>query len=354
MSLSVKEIDTPELLRQWREYVVRHSYGTYLQLPEWAELKNQYGWTAELVGVLDGSHLVGGALMLRRLAAMGLSIDYVAYGPLWDEGRDEALICLLDELESRSQRSVMLRVEPNVTSDKAIELIKSQLEKRGFGYSPTMTQPEATLILDTSMPEDELLAGMRQTTRRYIRKAEKQGVVVEIDTTGDSLAEFYRILKQVDDRKRFGIHVEEYYRLVWKLFEKEAGSTQPYLFLVKKDGVCLGAYFLVRVGQKSWELYGGVSEGGMRLKANYLLKWRSIQTMKQAGVTHYDQWGVAPMKSEQVDRRPSTVDSGSSHPLMGVTYFKEGYGGRRVEYMGQWDKANNRFVYNVAKVLKKL
>src|SRR5690606_19611062 len=123
-----------------------------------------------------------------------------------------------------------------------------------------------------------------------------------------------------------------------------------YLFFVYDGDLVVGSYFLYRLGIKSWELYGGVTEEGLQKKANYLLKWEAIRSMKLNGVKNYDQWGVAPI---------NTSDDGSNrhdetHALAGVTYFKEGFGGERVAYVGSWDLPRKKLLYSVARLLKKL
>lgn len=42
----------------------------------------------------------------------------------------------------------------------------------------------------------------------------------------------------------------------------------------------------------AFELYGGVTEQGQALRANYALKWRAITDMKELGVGQYDMNGL--------------------------------------------------------------
>ena len=74
------------------------------------------------------------------------------------------------------------------------------------------------------------------------------------------------------------------------------------------------------MGDKVIEPYGGMTEAGAELRANYLLKWEAIRTSKLASATVYDMWGL-------------------SHG--GIEHFKTGFGGREIRYVGAWDLVRN-------------
>ena len=355
MSLTVSEISSPDEYVAWDTFVAQHVEGSFAQLSGWASLKQQFEWQPHILVVRAGDKVVAGALMMDRVL-LGKKLSYVPYGPLVDAAVDEAWPLLLDGLTRESRNSVALRLEPHEKLQEGKRArLQEVLEQSGFRHVDKFLQPEATLLLDLNQSEDELLAGMRQTTRRYIRQAERAGLEVVIDTTGDRLSDFYTALQEVNQRRQFGVHTLEYYTKAWEALEG-GKLVQPYLLMVQKGGKVLGSYFVVRVGDKSWELYGGVNEEGMQLKANYLLKWQSILRMKRDGVTVYDQWGVAPISSgqEQGAREKGEVMYDKQHHLAGVTYFKEGFGGRRVAYIGSYDKVNQPLTYTLARAARKL
>ena len=76
------------------------------------------------------------------------------------------------------------------------------------------------------------------------------------------------------------------------------------------DGVGLATLFLLRVGDRVIEPYGGMTEAGAECRANYLLKWEAIRTSREQGATSYDMWGL-------------------SHE--GIEHFKTGFGGREIK-----------------------
>jgi lipid II:glycine glycyltransferase (peptidoglycan interpeptide bridge formation enzyme) len=74
--------------------------------------------------------------------------------------------------------------------------------------------------------------------------------------------------------------------------------------------------FLVGWGLRLVALYGGTNAEGRDLNAKYLINWAGLTHAKAAGYRLYDLWGL---------------------PNEGITYFKAGWGGRQVDYVGAWD-----------------
>jgi lipid II:glycine glycyltransferase (peptidoglycan interpeptide bridge formation enzyme) len=82
------------------------------------------------------------------------------------------------------------------------------------------------------------------------------------------------------------------------------------------DGAGVATLFLLRVGDRVIEPYGGMTAIGAESRANYLLKWEAIRTSREQGAVSYDMWGL-------------------SHE--GIEHFKTGFGGREIDYIGAWD-----------------
>jgi peptidoglycan pentaglycine glycine transferase (the first glycine) len=330
-------LSTDQAMADWDRFVIEHPYGSFLQTLHWGRVKSG-SWKAHVCVVRDGERIVAGAQVLVRSLPLGQSLAYAPYGPLWDEAQPDGLTVLLDYLRVTFRQSIAIKLEvrwPALSPDRP-DAILDQLVQSGFRHNAHCLQPDATLMLDLRHAEEELLANMRQTTRRYIRQAERAGLQVRRVSGTDGVATFYQVMEQVHQRKGFGIHPRAYYQKVHDTFGEQA-----FIFTIEQEANVLGAYFLLRMEQRSWEMYGGVIDEGQRLKANYLLKWRSIQAMQAAGVVDYDQWGVAPAGQGE-------------HPLAGVTYFKEGFGGQRLQWLGGWDYAAHPIIYRLAQLSGKL
>ena len=216
MSLTVSEISSPDEYVAWDTFVAQHVDGSFAQLSGWASLKQQFEWQPHILVAREGGVVVAGALMMDR-TLLGKKLSYVPYGPLVAANNQEALRLLVEALCREAQPSVALRLEPHVmeAGDGNQDPIKL-LAELGFRPANRFLQPEATLLLDLNESEDELLAGMRQTTRRYVRQAERAGLEVVVDTTGNRLSDFYAALEEVNQRRQFGVHTLEYYTKAWE------------------------------------------------------------------------------------------------------------------------------------------
>jgi lipid II:glycine glycyltransferase (peptidoglycan interpeptide bridge formation enzyme) len=70
--------------------------------------------------------------------------------------------------------------------------------------------------------------------------------------------------------------------------------------------------------------------------APYLLQWESIRIAKEAGMKYYDFHGVDEEK------------------WAGVTRFKMGFGGERVEYPGTYDLVFDQGWYAIYKMVRQV
>ena len=158
---------------------------------------------------------------------------------------------------------------------------------------------------------------LRKKWRQYVNKARKAEVRV-VDATLDRLPEFYSIYQETARRAGFVVRTYESYLAVWQAFAR-LGMAR-LLMAESADGVGLATLFLLRVGDRVIEPYGGMTAAGAESRANYLLKWEAINTSRERGAVSYDMWGL-------------------SHE--GIEHFKTGFGGREIDYVGAWDLVLN-------------
>jgi lipid II:glycine glycyltransferase (peptidoglycan interpeptide bridge formation enzyme) len=161
---------------------------------------------------------------------------------------------------------------------------------------------------------------MSKKHRQYVHKAEREGVTVTqlspsaaVDETAIALADFYRIYADTAKRAGFAARVQDYYERVWNLF---APAGHARLFFAIRDGERVATLFHFTCGDRAAEAYGGMTDAGADSRANYLLKWEAIRAFRAQGFASYDLWGIA---------------------TGGIARFKEGFGGRQVDYVGARD-----------------
>jgi lipid II:glycine glycyltransferase (peptidoglycan interpeptide bridge formation enzyme) len=128
---------------------------------------------------------------------------------------------------------------------------------------------------------------MAKKTRQYIRKSGQEGLTIRRVKTRDMLADCLHIYRETATRAGFSLHEDDYY---YDIFDK-MGDASVVLAAANEHGPVAFLWLAVSA-DTAFELYGGMSDEGQALRANYALKWQAITTCKKWGVKHYDLNGL--------------------------------------------------------------
>lgn len=287
----------------WDDYVLEND-GHPLQLWGWGEVKAAHGWSADRVFVSDEDDIIGAAQLLIRVLPGGFkTLVYVPRGPVATKQHSAVVLDALANYAKKIYKAVALTIEPNWTEFEMTGEWKQS--------SNTILIPR-TLVLDLSKSEDELQAAMTKKTRQYIRKSASENITIKRLKTHAEIAECLEIYKQTARRANFQLHGDDYY---YHIFEY-MGDAAP-VFAAVSDGRIVAFLWLAVSQHTAFELYGGANEEGQRLRANYALKWQTIQTMKKWGVERYDMNGLLND---------------------GVSTFKQGFADHEDMLVGTYDK----------------
>ncbi len=269
---------------------------------------------------------------------------------------------ILSEIESyyRNRNVAFILIDPDMDFDdeKKNKKFKEALKKANWLVSGETFQPNQTSVIKISNNFDQIFASFRGKWRRNIKKAIRQGVVVEelqarvnrgnrrnhnlnnLDDTSnfEKIKEFYNVISFVSGRKKgFKIHPIEYFFDIWKYLSPE-GLVKIFLARYKEKTVAVNLILLN--SKNAYEIYGGSTEEGRDCEASYLLKWEILKKVALIGKRYYDQWGVAPLGVK-------------SHPLSGISYFKSGFGGKYFQFLPQYAKVFDKLAFFGYKLLRK-
>ena len=75
---------------------------------------------------------------------------------------------------------------------------------------------------------------------------------------------------------------------------------------------------------------------------NYAMQWAMIRWAREAGCSWYDFRGVSPRRRQEGE---SAADVEKEDHLQGLNRFKEGFGTRYVEYIGEFDLVYHKAAY---------
>ena len=312
----------------WDQAVADHPAGNILQTSLWGCLKEDFGWSWEIVNV---NALTGGALVLYKPLPLRLgSIAYVPRGPLVDWKNEEAIEAVLSAVETAALRRRVWSIwlEPEAVRDSGVGRI---LTKAGYQRGVRTIQPPSTIVVDIASGEEEILARMKSKTRYNIRLADRKGVKVRTGGLED-MDTFYALMQETSKRDNFGIHSKSYYKRLLDLF---LPVEQAGLIIATVEDEPEAALLLLTLGSKAWYIAGASSNKHRKLMPTYAAQWEAIRWAKARGCRVYDLWGVPDADEETLEAQFTERNDG----LWGVYRFKRGFGGELVRYTGLWEKA---------------
>ncbi len=302
-----------------------------LQSPHWYALKTEFGWQGTPVRLPQTS--IETHVLYRRLP-FGLKIAYVPKGPNLNWQNTTIATEGLQKLVTvaRQPGVIFLKIEPDAPAQPDIT---PMLAKIGFRRGRTI-QPPATILVDISPPEAQILARMKSKTRYNIRLAGKKGVTVRTGTAAD-LPQFQQLMEVTARRDGFGVHSAAYYRAVWRHFPPETRA----LLIAEFAGEPLAALMVFAWDGTAYYLYGASGDAQRNKLPTYLLQWEAMRWAKAHGCHTYDLWGIPNAPVDELERDFLTRRDG----LWGVYRFKRGFGGQAVYSPGAFDWVYSKPLY---------
>jgi CelD/BcsL family acetyltransferase involved in cellulose biosynthesis len=139
--------------------------------------------------------------------------------------------------------------------------------------------------LSLSAEPKQVFAQFQDSTRRNIRKAEREGVRVELTTTPESLKAFYRLNGLT--RKKHGLPPQplSFFRA---LYDKIILPGKGKIFLAKVGEQIIAGAVFIEFGDQIIYKYGASDERYQALRANNLIMWKAIEYGCLQGYKNFD------------------------------------------------------------------
>jgi lipid II:glycine glycyltransferase (peptidoglycan interpeptide bridge formation enzyme) len=157
------------------------------------------------------------------------------------------------------------------------------LELRSVNGLPLSTSPSSTYLghtLRLTKDHDDLLSKFRDSTRRNIKKAVKEGMNTEISNSLESIKEFYRL--NCMTRKQHGLPPQPFIffeGIYDHIISKNLGLI--VLAFYEQKAIAGAVYF--HFGEKAVYKYGASDMEYQSLRANNLVMWEAIKRYSQNG-----------------------------------------------------------------------
>ncbi len=317
MSLSTKVIHNKS---QWEALKRQAQPHSFLQGWGWGEFHERTGHQVERHAVFDGEICLA-ALQLIVVKARRGNFLFCPHGPL-----------VLDHARLTMAFDVLLPTIIQIAKQHSCAFIRfspllldtpnnrHMFRDRGFRNAPTHMHPELAWLLDLSSNEDVLLQQMSKTARYSIKKAQKEGVVIQSSDSVDDLDRFWEVYQATVKRQRFTPFSKEYLKVEFETLKQDDAAR--FFFAIYNARVISAA--LVIYDERCGYYHHGASIHESKVTASHLVQWHAIQEAKRRGCRLYNFWGV--VREDQ-----------TNHPWAGLSLFKRSFGGFEEAYVHAQD-----------------
>lgn len=270
----------------WNKFVLKHAPGALFQSWEWGEIEKKIGHKVWRLTWPEG------IAQVVKVAARRGTFLHIRHGPIGEVPFSD-LITL-----AKKEHAWFIRISPQV----------QKIDYPGFIAAPIHAMDaELCWVLDLDTSEEELLMGMRKTTRYEI----KHGAATV--TKSKDIQKFITLYSNTSRRHNFVEHTG---------IREEFETLDCDLFLASHEKQLLAAAIIVYFGDVA--IYHHGASVPNKVGASYSLQWSAIREAKRRGKKLYNFWGIAP-------------EDAPNHPWRGLTAFKTGFGGREVHFMHAQD-----------------
>lgn len=323
----------------WQAFLAGAEFGDFLHDWAWADVAAFDGQPQRRYVLEEDGAVVAIVAAQERALWRGRTFWYVPHGPVLDY-RDPAAIDRVRALTiglrevARQHAAIAVKLEPRLEAG-APEL--AVLRGRGLRSTAETLQVGQTRIVELT-DDDALMAQFDKDTRYSVRRADREGVVVEMaEDAGDTAAidALHALVGETQRRAGFPMPPLDRYRVAWRAL---AGARRAVILEARREGELLASGMVVIEGDRSYYLFSGSrreERGEPKRYASYALQWAMMRLARDRGVRLHDLWGVAP------------PDAGPDHPWHGVGLFKKGFGGREILWAGSWDLVVDPTLYRL-------
>ncbi|UNC91382.1 lipid II:glycine glycyltransferase FemX [Candidatus Contubernalis alkaliaceticus] len=314
----------------FQRFLENSELGNIFQTFEWAQLKEMGGWQP-FHFLLESRGKALGAVSLLKRRAGGLSFFYSPRGPVLDYRNPDVLALFSRGIKPIAQRekAAFWRIDPELPGD----FVTDAFQRANFQRVPMTNnfggiQPKWVWRIPLQKTSGEQWKLLKKSCRRQIKKAEKNGVEVRWGGR-EHLSEFYGLLQATASRNGFLLRGQKYYENLWRLLYPTGNLLLSMAYL---EGEPVSTALAVVFRRGVWDLYAGSSRVGMDSGASYLITWQLISSAVQKGLGFYDLGGIINQAQAE----------GS---LNGLKIFKSRFGGKEIEFLGEYDLVFNSSAY---------
>lgn len=387
-------------------FVVNHpTKSHFMQSAAWGEFnKVQRGMEPYYCGLEnDNGELVAATLLLLKKPPLFPPYFYAPRGFVIDFDDKELLAEMVKGVKSlaRQTGAMFLKIDPDVeihqldTHGNPIEnapdksyvvdtLVGLGFRHHGFNKEFDGSQPRYSFRIDLSDDEKVIKKRITGNVIKNINKGEKHYPATIRKGSTEDIHDLYRLITLTSERDEFFGYDETYYRnffeilgkrnmsklwigsvnasVILESLKKQLKDTENALLGYKKEhhineakltidrlnreietfekysidypgDTVISAHLVVHYGKHAWAVHAGSAGIMNETFINNRVYWNKIIKEKEEGVEWLDQFG--------------TIGNPDESHLASLHAFKKQFGGRYVEFAGEFDLPFNLFWYNL-------
>lgn len=315
---------------------------------EWGEFQKALGYNILRLGIYEKDKLAAIALVIKIKSKRG-NFLFVPHGPLFDIASEQLMVTIPASKETYTKRVLtsltnyltdlarqedfwFIRISPVLTNSDSH---KSLFKQAGYKQAPIYIHAETMWAVDISRTEDEIMQGMRKTTRYLIRKGIKDGIQIKKISKDSAIDEFWKLYEVTFNREDFTPFPKKFILKEFQVFNETKNSLfflggVPSKFA--QEGLSkFQAGSLVLFTNSSGFYHQGASVH-TQYPVTYVIQWHAMLEAKRRGCKFYNFYGIY-----KPGRTPAA--------WKGLTLFKQGFGGFQIDYLPTQDYVVSRKYY---------
>lgn len=196
------------------------------------------------------------------------------------------------------------------------------MQQFGFEY-----EDHLTILVDLEKTEEQLWQQIHSKRRNEIRRAIKEGTVVEVHKDEETLKNCYFILKEVYQRAKLPLPALNHFTALLHSGHEREGLV---IFVARFENKIIGCMLCLAYGTTLFDYYAGAYSEYYHKYPNDLIPWEVFKWGKQNGFLQFDFGGA-----------------GKPNVPYGVREYKKKFGGETVSY-GRFEKIHFPIFFKLA------
>jgi hypothetical protein len=262
----VNPLDIPD----WDELILQHRDYSFFHTASWSRILqetynfNPYYFTIENEGILRAAipiMMIESYLTGKRAVSLPFSdyckpliVDEINFHDLFQE--------VLKFGKGKNLKYLELRGGNDFFDD---------VEGSTFDYNHN---------LDLTVGDEKLFKNLSSNTKRNIKKANREGVIVEISSSRPALEDFYRM--NCITRKKHGLPPQPKF-FFEKLYQYVLSLDRGFIAIAKYKNLSIAGAVYLNIGKKALYKFGASNMEYQNLRANNLVMWEAIKYYSKQG-----------------------------------------------------------------------